>query len=142
LMEELGIECLVGHPAEIRAAEPRKQKQGHLLLSLLVEESLSAIWVPTKETADLVRPQVESDLSPIAAEYRPISACLTQNKTKRANKIVFLRLIRDQELEGSNPFRPDQFFLVTLTARPGSKMNPFQDYLAPIADLVGDLPQN
>ena len=26
LMEELGIECLVGHPAEIRAAEPRKQK--------------------------------------------------------------------------------------------------------------------
>src|SRR3984885_16284679 len=25
LMEELGIECLVGHPAEIRAAEPRKQ---------------------------------------------------------------------------------------------------------------------
>src|SRR5689334_18326046 len=26
LMEELGIECLVGHPAEIRASEPRKQK--------------------------------------------------------------------------------------------------------------------
>ncbi len=26
LMEELGIECHVGHPAKIRAAEPRKQK--------------------------------------------------------------------------------------------------------------------
>ena len=26
LMEELGIECRVGHPAQIRAAEPRKQK--------------------------------------------------------------------------------------------------------------------
>jgi transposase len=26
LMEELGIECQVGHPANIRAAEPRKQK--------------------------------------------------------------------------------------------------------------------
>jgi transposase len=26
LMEELGIESLVGHPAEIRVAEPRKQK--------------------------------------------------------------------------------------------------------------------
>jgi len=25
-MEELGIECQVGHPAQIRAAEPRKQK--------------------------------------------------------------------------------------------------------------------
>ena len=24
LIEELGIECLVGHPAEVRAAEPRK----------------------------------------------------------------------------------------------------------------------
>jgi len=38
LMEELGIECLVGHPAEIRAAEPRKQKHSRrdadLLLSL------------------------------------------------------------------------------------------------------------
>jgi hypothetical protein len=26
LMEELGIECRVGHPAEIRKAETRKQK--------------------------------------------------------------------------------------------------------------------
>jgi hypothetical protein len=26
LMEELGIDCQVGHPAKIRAAEPRKQK--------------------------------------------------------------------------------------------------------------------
>jgi hypothetical protein len=31
LMEKLGIECLAGHPAEIRAAEPRKQKRGVLL---------------------------------------------------------------------------------------------------------------
>jgi hypothetical protein len=42
LMEELGIECLLGHPAEIRAAEPRKQKHSRrdadLLLSLLAEE--------------------------------------------------------------------------------------------------------
>lgn len=29
-------------------------------------------------------PIVESDLSSIAAEYRPISACLTQNKAKGA----------------------------------------------------------
>src|SRR5438445_256893 len=40
---------------------------------------------------------VESDLSPIAAEYGSISACSTQNKAKRANKIVFLLLIRDQQ---------------------------------------------
>jgi transposase len=57
LMEELGIECLVGHPAEIRAAEPRKQKHDRrdadLLLSLLAEERFPAIWLPTKELLDL-----------------------------------------------------------------------------------------
>ena len=56
-MEELGIECLLGHPAEIRAAEPRKQKHSRrdadLLLSLLVEERFPAIWLPTKELLDL-----------------------------------------------------------------------------------------
>jgi hypothetical protein len=57
LMEELGIACLVGHPAEIRAAEPRKQKHDRrdadLLLSLLAEERFPAIWLPTKELLDL-----------------------------------------------------------------------------------------
>jgi transposase len=57
LMEELGIECLVGHPAEIRAAEPRKQKHDRrdadLLLSLLVDERFPTIWLPTKELLDI-----------------------------------------------------------------------------------------
>jgi transposase len=57
LLEELGIECLVGHPAEIRAAEPRKQKHDRrdadLLLALLVEERFPAIWLATKELLDL-----------------------------------------------------------------------------------------
>jgi hypothetical protein len=39
LMEELGIDCQVGHPATIRAAEPRRQKHDRrdteLLLKLL-----------------------------------------------------------------------------------------------------------
>ena len=48
-------------------------------------------------------PKVESDLSLLTAEYQPKSACSTQNKAKRANKIVFLLLIRDQEVGGSNP---------------------------------------
>ena len=34
LMEELGIECLVGHPAKIRAAEPRKQKHDRRVVDL------------------------------------------------------------------------------------------------------------
>ena len=57
LMEELGIECLVGHPAEIRAAEPRKQKHDRrdadLILKLLVENRFPAIWLPSKELLDL-----------------------------------------------------------------------------------------
>jgi transposase len=57
LMEELKIECLVGHPAEIRAAEPRKQKHDRrdadLLLSLLIEERFPTIWLPTKELLDI-----------------------------------------------------------------------------------------
>jgi transposase len=56
-MEELGIECQVGHPAEIRAAEPRKQKHDRrdadLILKLLMEDRFPAIWLPSKELQDL-----------------------------------------------------------------------------------------
>ncbi len=57
LMEELGIECQVGHPAKIRAAEPRKQKHDRrdadLILKLLVENRFPSIWRPSKELLDL-----------------------------------------------------------------------------------------
>jgi transposase len=57
LMEELGIECRVGHPAQIRAAEPRKQKHDRrdadLILKLLAENRFPTIWMPTKELLDL-----------------------------------------------------------------------------------------
>ena len=42
LLEELGIECRVGHPAKIRAKETRKQKHdrrdARLILELLIED--------------------------------------------------------------------------------------------------------
>ena len=57
LMQELGIECRVGHPATIRAAEPRKQKHDRrdadLILKLLVENRFPTIWLPNKELLDL-----------------------------------------------------------------------------------------
>jgi transposase len=57
LMEELGIECQVGHPAEIRAAEPRKQKHDRrdadLILKLLMEDRFPSIWLSSKELRDL-----------------------------------------------------------------------------------------
>lgn len=53
LMEELGVECQVGHPAKIRAAEPRKQKHDRrdalLLLRLLREDRFPSIWMPSVE---------------------------------------------------------------------------------------------
>jgi transposase len=57
LMDELGITCQVGHPATIRAAEPRKQKHDRrdadLLLKLLAEQRFPAIWLPSKALLDL-----------------------------------------------------------------------------------------
>ena len=57
LMEELKIECRVGHPAKIRAAEPRKQKHDRrdalLLLNLLAENRFPSIWMPSTEQRDL-----------------------------------------------------------------------------------------
>lgn len=57
LMDELGIECRVGNPAQIRAAEPRKQKHDRrdadLILKLLVGNRFPAIWLPSKELLDL-----------------------------------------------------------------------------------------
>jgi len=57
LLEELGIECQVGDPTKIRAAEPRKQKHdrrdAELILKLLVEKRFPAIWMPSKELLDL-----------------------------------------------------------------------------------------
>jgi transposase len=56
-MEELKIECRVGHPAKIRAAEPRKQKHDRrdalLLLNLLAENRFPSIWMPSTEQRDL-----------------------------------------------------------------------------------------
>lgn len=57
LMEELGIDCQVGHPAKIRAAEPRKQKHdrrdAELIGKLLVENRFPSIWLPSPELRDL-----------------------------------------------------------------------------------------
>ena len=57
LLEELGIECRVGHPAKIRAKETRKQKHdrrdARLILELLLEDRFPQIWMPSTEQRDL-----------------------------------------------------------------------------------------
>jgi transposase len=57
LMEELAIECRVGHPVAIRKAEARRQKHDRrdaaLLLRLLAEDRFPTIWMPSTELRDL-----------------------------------------------------------------------------------------
>jgi transposase len=57
LLDELGIECQVGHPAMIRAAEMRKQKHdrrdGQLILDLLTMEDRVSGDLPSTEQQDL-----------------------------------------------------------------------------------------
>lgn len=86
LLEELEIECRVGHPAKIRAAETRKQKHDRrdalLALRLLLEKRFPTIWMPSTEQRDLrallrdrhqwvkMRTRVQSTLQAIALESR------------------------------------------------------------------------
>jgi transposase len=57
LLEELGIQCRVGHPAKIRAKETRKQKHdrrdARLIWELLIEDRFPEIWMPSTEERDL-----------------------------------------------------------------------------------------
>lgn len=57
LLEELGIEYQVGHPAAIRKMETRKQKHdrrdAELLRRLLEEKRFPRIWLPTAEQRDV-----------------------------------------------------------------------------------------
>ena len=59
LMEELGIECRVGHPQKIRKAETRKQKHdrrdARLLLTLLAENRFPRSGCPRASSAICVR---------------------------------------------------------------------------------------
>ena len=52
LLEELEIGYRVGHPAPIRAAEPRQQKydrrDARLIMRLLAENRFPAIWMPSR----------------------------------------------------------------------------------------------
>ena len=55
LLDELGIEGRVGHPAKIRAQETRKhdRRDARLLLQLLSEDRFPEIWMPSTEQRDL-----------------------------------------------------------------------------------------
>src|ERR1700730_14385343 len=74
LMEELGIECLVGHPAQIRAAAPRKQKNdrrdAELILKMLVAGHCSAEWLTTRYGPVEPRRTKQDRIVVVGASYR------------------------------------------------------------------------
>ena len=57
LLEDLEIDCQVGHPSKVRAAEPRKQQHDRrdaaLLLTLQVENRFPSIWIASTALRDL-----------------------------------------------------------------------------------------
>ena len=112
LMEELGIECLVGDPAKIRAAEPRKQKHDRrdadLILTLLAEERFPAIWLPTKELLDLR-----------ALSGTDISGCACGLKIQNALQAMALPMACDEGFFPVDPKRPtgDRVFAVVAARR-------------------------
>src|SRR5438046_1935143 len=85
VMEDLAIECRVGHPVAIRKAESRRQKHDRrdaaLLLQLLAEDRFPTIWIPSTELRDLralllhrhqwvrLRTRVQNALHAIALGY-------------------------------------------------------------------------
>src|SRR3984957_16587266 len=113
-MEELGIDCQVGHPAKIRAAEPRKQKHARrdaalgmplLVDELLVENPFPSIWVPSSEQRDVrslilyrhqwvrIRTRVQNALQAIALSHGLRRGSLLRSKMGQ-QAISSLSLIR------------------------------------------------
>src|SRR5260370_1921693 len=90
-MEELAIECRVGHTAAIRKAEVRRQKHDRrdaaLLLRLLAEDRFPTIWMPSTELRDLralllhrhqwfrMRTRVQNALHAIALAHGGATRC-------------------------------------------------------------------
>jgi hypothetical protein len=112
LMEDLGIECLVGHPAEIRAAEARKQKHDRrdagLLLSLLVGRAFSGDLVIYERT---VRPAgLIAAPSSVGAHADPNTKCAAGNCLSQWSPTRLL------SMDSSRPIR-DRVSAVVTTCR-------------------------
>jgi hypothetical protein len=91
LMEELGIECQVGHPANIRAAEPRKQKHDRrdadLILKLLVENRFPfdlAAFEGASGSAGLIATPSSVGTDANASAERAAGHCLGKRATARS----------------------------------------------------------
>jgi len=82
LLEELGIQCRVGHPAKIRAKETRKQKHDRrdagLIWELLMEDRFPEIWMPSP-TAGLANFAAGS--APVGEDASAIAAHLASDRT-------------------------------------------------------------
>jgi len=91
LLEELGIEYRVGHPAKIRTQETRKQKHGRrdarFLLTLLREDRFPEIWMPSTEQRDL-QPCCGIVMSGCGCEVECSTRCRRSHSITRCDKVV------------------------------------------------------
>lgn len=120
LLEEVKIECLVGHPAKIRTSEPRKQKNdrrdARLLLKLLAENRFPSIWMPSREQRDLqilLRYRQRSftcernarRANSTVASAQPLAAARTVSGLPQANTCCTRRLADPEEKNGTSNVR-------------------------------------
>src|ERR1700738_3233041 len=88
LMEELAIECRVGHPTAIRKAEARRQKHDRrdaaLLLRLLAEDRFPTIWMPSTGRRDLRGAPVAYTSTGPDADAGPERAARDRDGARRA----------------------------------------------------------
>jgi transposase len=111
LLAELGFELWIGDPAEIKAKRVKKRKydreDARLLLRLMREDNFPKIWVPSPENRDL-RQLLWHRHRMVQMRTRIMNQlqALAMNEGKRRKK-AFMELgflIRDQEVDRSNPF--------------------------------------
>ena len=127
LLEKLGMECQVGNPAVIRAAERRKQKHDRrdagLILKLLMEDRFPAIWLPSKELQDLRalvrhRHQWVRMRTRIQNALQSVNQRVEEQACERAGARLLLTI---REWGRSRPWRPRCSWVIqhdSLTATP------------------------
>ena len=83
LMEELGIDCQVGHPAKIRAAEPRetkaRPKRCRAGVAVAGRKCFPSIWMPSSEQRDVRRDPLSAS---VGTHPNTSAECLASHRTE------------------------------------------------------------
>src|SRR5712672_1195338 len=109
LMEELRIDCQVGHPAKIHTAETRKQKHDRRDAALLVEEVRQAREAPARMAGTHHR---QADTAPV----RPLELVLAPRRELLLALLFSCDIIITLQKKSSRPMLPAALSLSKLAA--------------------------